>query len=560
MSETPEPPKPVEAPSPADAPRGGIGGGWKYTPHTIAFFSGMCVMIVELVAGRLIGRHLGSSLYTWTSIIGVVLAGISIGNYIGGRLADRWKPEDFLGWLFLYASMACMTILALNNFFAAEKPFGSMMWPLRVFVTVFIVFMLPALILGMISPATAKMALDRSTSFGRTIGSVYAWNTVGSILGTLATGFFMISALGAKGVVMFVSLGLGLVGLVLGPRRAVHAVWLAVVLAAIYLTGTGVKELLPVANRLGLREAYKEKAWSEEKKDWVWTGGWGEYVFARDSDYQFVKVDESNSDRGKDRRVRVLSLDYLIHGYVDLHDPKHLEYDYELLYAEVAKRYMKDRTTVNAFFLGGGAYTFPRWVQQQWPGSSCDVAEIDPLVLEANHQALGLPRGTPIRTLIGDARNTLDDLPTSARYDLIFGDAFNDLSVPWHLTTYEFSCTLREHLAPGGALLVNVIDDWDYARLLGAYVNTLRTVFKHVAVFTTESMGVKPCRETFVVAASDTPLDFQDCLAGHKTSFPGSVFSNNEMELLDRKSGGRILTDDDAPVENLLEPVVRNRK
>lgn len=560
MSETPEATKPPETSTPAEGQRGGVGGGWKYTPHTIAFFSGMCVMIVELVAGRLIGRHLGSSLYTWTSIIGVVLAGISIGNYIGGRLADRWKPEDFLGWLFLYASMACMTILALNNYFAAEKPLSTMLWPMRIFLTVFVVFMLPALILGMISPATAKMALDRSTTFGRTIGSVYAWNTVGSILGTLATGFFLISALGAKGVVMFVSLGLGLVGLVLGPRRAVHAVWIAVVLAAIFLSGTGIKGLHPTANRLGLREAYKGKVWSSEQKDWVWDGTWGDYIFARDGDYQFVKVDESASDRGKDRRVRVLSLDYLIHGYVDLRDPKHLEYDYEVLYAEVAKRYMKERVKVSAFFLGGGAYTFPRWVQQQWPDAACDVAEIDPLVLEANYEALGLPRDTSIRTVLGDARNTLDDLPADARYDLIFGDAFNDLSVPWHLTTYEFSRKLHEHLKPDGAFLVNVIDDWDYGLLLGAYVNTLRKVFKHVSVFTTESMGVKNGRETFVIAGSDADLNFTDCLAGHGTSFPGSVFSPNELKLLEQKSGGRILTDDDAPVENLLEPVVRNRK
>ncbi|MCW8132959.1 MAG: fused MFS/spermidine synthase, partial [Planctomycetota bacterium] len=163
----------------AAAPQGALGGGFRYTPHVIAFTSGLCVMVVELVAGRLIGRHLGSSLYTWTSIIGVVLAGISLGNYIGGRLADRWPPETFLGWLFLYASMACMTTLALNNFFAGEKPLGDLNWPARVFVSVLAIFSLPAVILGMISPVTAKMALDRTDSVGRTIGSVYAWNTVG---------------------------------------------------------------------------------------------------------------------------------------------------------------------------------------------------------------------------------------------------------------------------------------------------------------------------------------------------------------------------------------------
>ena len=72
---------------------------WRFTPYAILFFSSACVMVMELVAGRLIARHLGTSLYTWTSIIGVVLAGISIGNFAGGKLADRWRPEKMLGWL-----------------------------------------------------------------------------------------------------------------------------------------------------------------------------------------------------------------------------------------------------------------------------------------------------------------------------------------------------------------------------------------------------------------------------------------------------------------------------
>ncbi|MCW8133932.1 MAG: fused MFS/spermidine synthase, partial [Planctomycetota bacterium] len=372
--------------------------------------------------------------------------------------------------------------------------------------------------------------------------------------------FWLISALGAKGVVMFVSLGLGLMGLVLGPKRIVHGVWVAVVLAAIYLSVSAQPALKAAANRLGLREAYKVRRWSEAEKNYVWTGDWEEYLFARDGDYQFVKVDSDKSDADKTRTIRVLSLDYLIHGYVDVNDPAHLEYDYELVYADVARKFVGTKEKVSVFFLGGGAYTFPRWIQYEWPGSACDVAEIDPLVLEANHAALGLPRDTPIRTFINDARNTVDDLPAGAQYDLIFGDAFSDLSVPWHLTTYEFSEKLHAHVKPGGALMVNVIDDWDFALLLGAYVNTLKPVFKHVYVFTTEKLGVKNGRDTFVVAASDTEMDFSAWLPGHETEFPGALLTANEMKILKEKSGGRVLTDDNAPVENLLEPVVRTRK
>src|SRR5579885_1202099 len=176
--------------------------GWLYTPHLIIFITSACVMVVELVAGRLIARHLGSSLYTWTSIIAVVLAGMSIGNFLGGRMADRWKVESFLGWLFWISSAMCLVALVLNNVVAEHTPFEKFSWPVRTAVSVLTIFIMPALSLGTISPVTAKMALSRSMAVGRTIGSVYAWGAVGRILGTLATGFFLIALLGSKAIML----------------------------------------------------------------------------------------------------------------------------------------------------------------------------------------------------------------------------------------------------------------------------------------------------------------------------------------------------------------------
>jgi spermidine synthase len=404
-----------------------------------------------------------------------------------------------------------------------------------------VVFMLPAMVLGTISPAMAKMALERSTAVGTTIGSVYAWATVGSILGTLATGFFLISALGAHGVVMVVSLGLALIGLTMGPYRWAHLAWVIVVGVFFFFAISPTAKAQSLGSKIGLRESSTS-------------------IYAKDSDYQFVKVYEDDSGKDKNRTIRVLSLDYLIHGYVDEEDPTFLEYDYEHVYRDVARRFAQGKKRVSAFFLGGGAYTFPRWVMHEWPGSHVDVAEIDPQVLEANHRALGLPRDTPIRTYIGDARNVLDDLPEGMTYDLVFGDAFNDLSVPWHLTTVEFSRKIRGHLTPGGAYLVNIIDDWKHALFLGAFVSTLKLVFKHVYVFCTEKDGITSGRETFVVAAANVPLDVSEWMPGHKGDFAGSTFTPKDMEKLAKKSKGRILTDDYAPVENLLEPVVRARQ
>ncbi len=515
--------------------------GWTFTPHALIFMSSACTMIVEVVAGRMIARHLGSSLYTWTSIIGVVLAGMSLGNYVGGRMADRWAAKDFLGWLFLGSAVTCLASLFINHGMATGTLLEGWYWPTRILLTVFIIFLLPALVLGTISPVAAKLALDRSQKVGTTIGAVYAWGAVGSILGTFASGFYLIATLGARGVILVVALCLSVIGLGLGPHRMAHLFWVVLITIALYFAQSDSKLMRKYATRLGLRDS-------------------SHALFAADSNYQFVKVVAKESARYPDRNLRVLSLDFLIHGYVDLEDPEHLEYDYELVYREVALRFARNKKTLRAFFIGGGSYTFPRWIQYRWPGSEVDVAEIDPLVVEANHRALGLKHNTTIRTFIRDARNAVDDLPPEARYDFFFGDAFNDLSVPYHLTTLEFNQKVAAHLKPDGAYLVNVIDTYSSGLLLGAYVETLKRTFKHVAVFCTEKSGVKEGRDTFVVAASNKPIDFSDLEPNHESELHGSLLIASERASLASKCGGRILTDDDAPVENLLAPVVRSRK
>lgn len=511
-----------------------------YGPHAVAFFASVCLMVVELLASRIIADQAGSSLYTWTSVIGVVLAGMSLGNYLGGALSDRADPGRFLGWLFLAASASCVGVLVLAYVFATTTPFAGWHWPAVVFSTVACIFFLPSVLLGTFGPAATKAAVQRSRVVGRTIGSVSAWSSAGSIVGTLSSGFWLIGALGTRSLTMLVAALLAAAGAVLGPRRVAQAAWMALVLVCLVLTRV---DTLVVA------------AWSHSGI----LRPSGADPFDADSTYQHVRVYEATSEEDDTRELRVLALDYLIHGYVDLDDPGYLNYDYERIYRDVAVRYAGDKTRVSAFFLGGGSYTFPRWLMHQWPGSVPVVAEIDPLVVEANHVALGLPRNTPIRTIVGDARNTVDDLPADQRFDFFFGDAFNDLSVPYHLTTKEFARHVAAHLKSDGAYLVNIIDSYESGLLLGAFVNTLQQVFPHVYVFCTERDGVGERRDTFVVAASNQPLDTSGWEPGHRTEFDGSVLTAANVATLVKKAGGRVLTDDRAPVENLIAPVVRQR-
>ncbi len=511
-----------------------------HTPHAIAFFAAVCLMVVELLASRMIAEQAGSSLYTWTSVIGVVFAGMSIGNYVGGALSDRFEPACFIGWLFLAASAGVVGVLVLTYVFSTDTPFASWHWPAMVFTTVFCTFFVPSLLLGTFAPAATKVAVQRTAVVGTTIGSVSAWNAAGSIVGTLAAGFWLIPALGTRSLTVLVASLLALAGVALGPRRRVQAVWAAIAVTLLVLTRASVPALAEWKHQELLQDS-------------------GSDPFSAESAYQAIRIYEESSDDDADRTLRVVSLDHLIHGYVDIKDPSYLNYGYERVYADIARRYAAGQPRVSAFFVGGGSYTFPRWLLTEWPGSETLVAEIDPMVLEANYRATGLPRNTPIRTVVMDARNAVDELPAGRQFDFFFGDAFNDLAVPYHLTTLEFSQKVASHLKPGGAYLVNLIDNYASGLLLGSFVGTLERVFKHVYVFCTEPDGVVNRRDTFVVAASNVPLDTHGWQPHHGTHFEGSLLTPANLSELRKKCGGRILTDDNAPVEVLIAPVVRER-
>ena len=152
---------------------GGVSDFWALIGcNAIVFGTSVCIMVLELTASRLIAPYVGSSLYTWTSVIGVVLAGISLGNYLGGWLADRFNPQKVLAWLFLSSGLLTFSVLLLNGWAAGtQRPEGTS-WPMWVMMVVGWVFFFPALSLGTISPVTASMALKRSAKTGITVGNI----------------------------------------------------------------------------------------------------------------------------------------------------------------------------------------------------------------------------------------------------------------------------------------------------------------------------------------------------------------------------------------------------
>jgi MFS family permease len=562
---------------------------------TLAFIASLAFMSLEMIAGRLVARHLGSSIYGWTSVIGVLLGGLSLGNFLGGKLADHIKTEKRASTLFLIASALVLFVLLtetppkwlvrnpIGYLFQGEAPqplaggpdeflhqaisMTGYPWWLRVLWWTGIVYLVPAISMGTVSPIVAKLAVERTrkSATGSAIGSVYAWGMVGSLVGTFLTGFLLIDVLGTKGVLLALATLLALAATGLGS--IFHAAWAGIPLGLCVIAF--LPPLIPARSpvddkpsklwetksyltNLAVGMGLREKPSEPDTVD-------GQIAYIDESNYYYIKV---SNEKREDHLKRTLVLDNLIHGYFILGQPEVLDYDYEHIYALVTHRLMQEKAEranadspqgaeLGTLFIGGGSYTFPRYLQATYPKTWAEVAEIDPAVTRANHIALGLPwpdtglpqprisekgnrellpmggrlidlgpAGSPeslaahvdalgdlvpdyhkdpatgkavvvldgepkllgefgseasrrayieqvnawytsskyrIRTTWGDARQYVAQ-HQNKKFDVVYGDAFNDFSVPWHLTTHEFNAMLGNMLTPEGVYMINIID------------------------------------------------------------------------------------------------------
>jgi spermidine synthase len=483
-------------------------------------------MVLELVVGRLIGSYVGTTLYTWTIVISVVLAGIAVGNAVGGRLADRWASRQSLGAVLVLGGLASLGVLGINVLGrlsdlerVTSQEFGLVA---RMLAFSFGMSLLPCIVLGAVSPIVVKLAVRGLDDAGRTIGRIYAAGTVGSIVGTFASGFLLISWFGTRAVVWGVGMVLVLLGVILLLGR--RWVWSSVALLSLVVITYGAHQ-------------------------WSWIQG----PCLRETNYFCIKVREEERDGVV---VRTLILDRLLHSYSSVDDPTFLVYGYEKAYAEVTE-YLDARIgPLRTLFIGGGGYTFPRYMEAVFADSELDVIEIDPGVTEVAHQQLGLDRDTRIVTHNEDARMFLAREPDGA-YDLIFGDAFNDYSVPYHLTTKEFNDRVAAWLADDGLYVVNIIDG-PYGYFLRAYTQTLRKTFRNVyLVFSVESWRTAP-RSTIVVIASDSELDV-DALAESGPRVSTLLVREDEIDALLAEEPAQALRDRYAPVDQMLLPVFLDR-
>lgn len=535
--------------------------------NIVVFVASFCMLVIEIVAGRIMAPYVGVSLYTWTSIIGVVLAGISIGAYLGGLIADRYPRPATLGWLLFISGLGALSISPLTNLVGGAQFQTSLM--VRILLITTIIFFVPSCLLGMISPVVVKLTLKNLAKTGNVVGKIYAFSTLGSILGTFATGFFLISWMGTRSILLTMGAILIICAPIFGNFFArkknlalfsffIFLFFIVVLPLAVwggYATVEEGKKSLPTSPIQAIKTLYGyafEFPVDEET------------YFLKESDYYTIKL-KRDMTRSDGVPLQALVLDHLVHSYTDLNNPFHMEYEYIRIYEEFVRWQAEKRRSFKSLFIGGGGYTFPRFIEAKYPKADIDVVEIDPEVTWVAHEYLGVAKESRIRSYNEDARWFVMNCKEKGRYDFIFGDAFNDLSIPYHLTTKEFVMQLKELLKPDGLLLANVIDSFKVGQFMPSYIRTLEEVFGKGNVYLItltsdfDAMGIS----TYVVVASPKKLDMEDFIKANMGK-DGKEMTSYVMpqDRLQQYLGERysvVLTDDYVPVDNLIAPIFEER-
>lgn len=473
------------------------------------FVASGAVLMLEILAVRLLAPYVGLTMETTTSIIGAALAGIAVGAALGGWLSDRREPRRLLVALVILGGLLALitvpVVRALGPGASGKGDAAALGITLLALVPV-------AAVLSAVSPTVARLQLRDLSASGTTVGRLSAWATAGALLGTFGTGFVLVPLMPVSQAVFAIGAVLVVLGLVLGFHVGVlrpgHA---AAATAGVIVLG---------ALTLGLNSPCDAES---------------SYHCAR------IEADAANPNG------RFLYLDDLGHSYVDLKNPRNLVFPYVNWMAQAIDATAPSRTAPrDAVFIGGGGFTLPRWLLATRPGSHAHVMEVDGKLVDLDREQLGLRTSDALQVTVGDARMTLRQAQSDSA-DIVVGDAFGSLAVPWHLATKEWSQEIRRVLRPGGLYALNVIDARPLS-LLKAEAATLMEVFSDVRLVTYVGDDGRPGGGNAVLLASDRPLPEQSRFT--PTTGDASDFN---MSALKRFAGGaEVLRDDHAPVDQLL--------
>jgi spermidine synthase len=491
----------------------------------LVFVSGMASLGVEFGASRLLAPYFGTSLYVWGVLIGLILIYLSAGYVIGGRLADRHPREDLLFQITAWAGLwiGLIPLVSYPILLASQQGFRDLSVGLvaGTLVAVVLLFAVPVILLGCVSPFAIRLLLKNVETGGNTAGRVYALSTFGSILGTFLPAFWFIPTYGTRPTLEGFGLALVLISIAgLWPRRKAFALFgLAVILAWIFLP-SGIKP-----------------------------PEFGSLLYEKESAYNYIQVVQVSTST-----ELILNEGQAIHTIYDSQDNlTHSYWDYLMLAYAFRPAQSTPPIPHSLLNLGLAAGTTARQYRIAY-GNQIDITgvEIDPEILAVGHRYFHLG-DAGAHEVVADARYWLET--HAGKYDVMVLDAYRQPYIPFHLTTKEFFQHVRDHLNPGGVAAVNVGRTATDYRLVDAIASTMAAVYSNVYLID------DPNFNNTLVFGTTVPVTIDD--VDHNLALVSSPLATDAAQstLAGRWAKpspyhGQVFTDDLAPVERLIDQII----
>ncbi len=481
----------------------------------LVFLAGIGSMATEICASRLLAPYYGSSTVVWANIIGLILASLSLGYWLGGRLVDRRPSSGLLAGVVLAAAtwVAGIPFAAGPFLDLSVKGIDTLSTGAVVgsFAASLALFAPPVVLLGMVTPFAVRLAATGVDDAGRVAGRVFALSTAGSLIGTFVPALLTIPLFGTQRTLLAAAAVIAASCLpLLAGRRLLAAAALTAALAALLLIPPGA-----VKDRPGL-------------------------LHEEESRYQFIQVVRS----GESRRL-YLNEGYAVHSEWRPGTPlTGGEWDMFLAAPPLLGREPRRAAT-----LGNAAGTTARSFGLYYPGASIDGVELDPAVTAVGRRWFGLDDNPRLTVHTADARPFLRQ--TEARYDLIMIDAYRQPYVPFYLATREFFRLCRGRLAPGGIVALNVSTVPGDDRLAAAVAGTLRCEFPQVLTW-------QALRFNQFVVGLTVPLPRTE-IAARLAAAPPDLLPLTRLfarDLREARPATTPWTDDRAPVEWITDRMI----
>ena len=491
----------------------------------IIFLVNAVYMILELVASRVLSPYFGSSNVVWTSVIGIILLSSSVGNYIGGIIADKDNLKKNIKLILFMSVVFILFILFFQTLFL--NMISKIISNIKVgaIISTITLFFIPSMFIGFLSPIMIKLSLEDMEDAGKVSGKVYAIGTLGGIAGTFLGGFYLLPIFGNKASLILLATVMFILIFLVDEFK--NKKWLNYfIIAMIALIGILGTILI---NKLNVIKSGKVKD--------------GNLEITVEYDTQYGKVNITNYYINSEP-IRLFQVDK--GNETVAYTSKEKKYE---LFSEYTKYYdlmfKSQKEIKNTLMIGGAGYAYPKYYISHYEDKYMDVVEIDEKVtsfakeyffLDDLIEEYDLENNQRLNIITEDGRTYLNNL--NKKYDAVLNDAFSGSSPAVTLTTIEAVQRIYNSLNEDGVYLTNIISSLDGkdSKFVKAEVNTIEKIFKNVYVVpvTTSEENVV---QNIMVIASDRELEI------------------DKAYNLNIKENELIITDDICPVDNLI-PII----